>query len=146
MSYYFLNCTSKNIELKNILIIFIFVSICFIGNRTFSQSKEDVQKMKHTENVTIHKNHYEIAKHNSNGISFVFSTFFLFYKEFISSQDRPSCNFTPSCSEYALISIKKKGLLLGILSTFDRLTRCNGRTHSHYEIDEKTGLLKDPVE
>jgi hypothetical protein len=108
--------------LKNIKIIFVFILVSFIGGVVYSQTKDEIQKMKCPETKETHKNHFEIASNNSNGIKFVFSAFFIFYKEFISSQDRPSCNFTPSCSEYALISIKKKGVILGVLSTFDRLS------------------------
>ena len=133
-----------NIRLRNLVIIFILFNL--VGVQAYSQSKAEVQKMKFVMEKDKGKKHYEIAKKNTNEISFVFSTLFIFYKEFFSSQDKPSCNFTPSCSEYALISIRKKGLVLGVLSTFDRLSRCNGKNHDHYEMDEKTGLLIDAVE
>ncbi|PID91963.1 MAG: membrane protein insertion efficiency factor YidD [Bacteroidetes bacterium] len=71
---------------------------------------------------------------------------FLFYKTFISSQDTPSCVFTPSCSEYALRSIQQKGLVLGWLSAFDRLSRCHGLVgHQHYPFDEEKMRFYDPV-
>lgn len=49
-----------------------------------------------------------------------------FYQIFISPllrQDK--CNFTPSCSNYAMQSIKKYGALKGWVMAFDRLARDN---------------------
>lgn len=56
------------------------------------------------------------------------------YKQFISSQDRPGCQFWPSCSEYAIGSIRKHGLLVGAMATFDRLSRCNGLSREQYPV------------
>lgn len=89
--------------------------------------------------------HYALTKDNKNEIQLIFSGLFLFYKTFFSSQDANSCSFSPSCSEYGLQAVKKKGILLGIPATFDRLTRCNGLNPDKYPIDPKTGLLIDPV-
>jgi uncharacterized protein len=94
---------------------------------------------------SVKHNHNQISK-SDNEIQVVFSALFLFYKSFISSQDQISCGFTPSCSEYGLISVKKLGPIKGMLNTFDRLQRCNGLSPEHYEIHFKTNLLYDPVE
>lgn len=49
-----------------------------------------------------------------------------FYQSFVSSQDgENNCIFYPSCSQYAVNAVKKRGLLLGIIMAADRLTRCN---------------------
>jgi len=69
---------------------------------------------------------YTAAANNKNELQVVFSGLFLAYKQFISSQDLPRCTFHPSCSEYGIIAVKQLGLTRGMLSTFDRLTRCNG--------------------
>lgn len=80
-------------------------------------------------------------------ITILASAGFLIYKTFISSQDKPSCIFTPSCSEYAMQSIEKKGLFLGWLSAFDRLSRCHGLVdHKHYPVDPKKQRFYDPVD
>jgi putative component of membrane protein insertase Oxa1/YidC/SpoIIIJ protein YidD len=80
-------------------------------------------------------------------ISILASLGFIFYKTFISSQDKPSCVFTPSCSEYALQSVEKKGFFLGWLSTFDRLSRCHGFVHhEHYPFDPEKLRFHDPVD
>jgi hypothetical protein len=75
----------------------------------------------------------EMARHSHNEAEWLLSTLFLGYKAFISSQDGSACNFHPSCSEYALLSIQKLGLLQGGLAAFDRLTRCNGLSPELYE-------------
>lgn len=75
-----------------------------------------------------------------------FAGLFFFYKSFISSQDASRCNFTPSCSEYALAAIKQQGLLLGPINAFDRLSRCNSLNQADYIRHPETGMLYDPVE
>jgi putative membrane protein insertion efficiency factor len=48
-----------------------------------------------------------------------------FYKNFFSPILPASCKFYPSCSEYAIISIEKYGILKGILLSIFRILRCN---------------------
>ncbi|MEY3416589.1 MAG: hypothetical protein RL711_386 [Bacteroidota bacterium] len=71
---------------------------------------------------------------------------FYIYKNFISSQDSQRCAFTPTCSVYALKAVRKRGLFLGVLDGFDRLTRCNGAGHEHYEYIQATNQLIDEVD
>lgn len=47
------------------------------------------------------------------------------YQKVISPQDFPSCNFAPSCSQFAVRSIQDLGLFRGVLLAADRLMRCN---------------------
>jgi putative membrane protein insertion efficiency factor len=68
------------------------------------------------------------------------------YKYLISSQDERDCNFYPSCSVYAVESLQKKGLAVGFLNTFDRLTRCHPLSRTNYKINPKNGLAIDPVQ
>lgn len=67
------------------------------------------------------------------------------YQQFISSQDKPACNFTPSCSRFGMACIQEYGILRGMLLTADRLLRCNGTQSTHYHKDEATGKYIDPV-
>ncbi|MDE0482689.1 MAG: membrane protein insertion efficiency factor YidD [Candidatus Poribacteria bacterium] len=67
------------------------------------------------------------------------------YQKFISSQDGPSCNFTPTCSHFGMACIQEFGMLRGILLTADRLIRCNGLESTHYHKDPSTGKYIDPV-
>jgi hypothetical protein len=86
---------------------------------------------------------YTIASQNTNEIQYIFSGLFLFYKFAISSQDYNRCTFHPSCSEYGILAVKKRGALGGMLATLDRLQRCNGLSPEKYEIDIERQLLID---
>ena len=69
------------------------------------------------------------------------------YQKYISTQDQPVCNFSPSCSRFGMGSIQKYGFLRGVLLTADRLLRDNGiALHTHYTFDEAIGKYIDPVE
>jgi len=80
-----------------------------------------------------------------NEFQLLFSGLFLFYKSFVSSQDGQQCSFTPSCSVYGMEAVKEKGVLKGMVLTFDRLTRCNGLSPEKYSIDPETGKFYDPI-
>jgi len=66
------------------------------------------------------------------------------YQVFLSSQDGPRCQFTPSCSEYARMVIRRHGLLAGLLMASDRYQRCNGLQRERYPLDPRTGKRLDP--
>jgi hypothetical protein len=68
------------------------------------------------------------------------------YQLFISPQDVPACNFTPSCSRFGMSAIKRYGLFRGVLMTADRLERCNGLGAVYYPIHPETGKSFDPPE
>lgn len=83
---------------------------------------------------------------STNEIDITVSALFLFYKTFISSQDMPTCIFTPSCSEYTVQSMRENGIFIGWLSSFDRLSRCHGLVKpSDYYYDIKKNRFYDPV-
>jgi len=67
------------------------------------------------------------------------------YQKFISSQDAPTCRFSPSCSRFGMGCIQEYGMIRGLLLTADRLLRCNGSQSRYYPIDEATGKYIDPV-
>ena len=46
------------------------------------------------------------------------------YRTFLSGADGHRCPMTPSCSSYALSTIKRHGALLGWIMACDRLMRC----------------------
>lgn len=68
-----------------------------------------------------------------------------FYQSFISTQDKPSCNFTLSCSHFGIEAIKHRGFIAGSLLTADRLTRCNSLALRFYRIDPVTKKAIDNV-
>lgn len=128
--------------MKFIAIVFLLGSLLFLKNEATAQVKK-TELFKNVIEKGIEKKEYKEAQNNKNEIEFVFSSLFLMYKTLISSQDQAVCTFTPSCSEYGIMAVKHFGLIKGGLMTTDRLTRCNGLSPTNYEIDKKTGLLKD---
>jgi hypothetical protein len=68
------------------------------------------------------------------------------YQFVLSSQDKPVCNFAPSCSDYAIEAISHYGLFHGILMAGDRILRCNGSRAGRFKIDDTIGRWQDPVE
>jgi hypothetical protein len=47
------------------------------------------------------------------------------YQRGISPFLPPSCRFSPSCSQYMIDAIQKKGFVLGVAKGLLRLLRCN---------------------
>ena len=97
-------------------------------------------------NAVPTKREYTIEKTETNEIKMGVQFFFLFYKNFLSSQDNRNCSFSPSCSTYCLHSVRERGVAVGLMGAFDRLSRCNYLSPENYQIDLATGRLLDPVE
>ncbi len=106
-----------------------------------SETKLSLSELKNQELFPEHK--FETG--NNIAISTLKLSFW-FYKTAFSSQDVGSCSFMPSCSEYAINAIEKKGAIHGYFMTFDRLSRCHSLSRYKYQNDPKTGLLIDDVE
>jgi len=102
----------------------------------------------------------EISKTNINydndtfGIERVneFKTLFLtsvkLYQTLISSQDNSVCNFTPSCSRFSSLAIRRTSFLKGLMLTSDRLQRCNGSAYHNrvYKFNLASKNFLDPVD
>jgi putative membrane protein insertion efficiency factor len=56
-----------------------------------------------------------------------------FYRAFISPLLPPSCRYTPTCSEYAMIALKKHGVLKGLWLSVKRIMRCHPWGGSGYD-------------
>lgn len=125
---------------------FLFFFLVFIPV-TYGQALYDYELRTLFNQADSSVNDYtESLREAKNEIDITISVFFLFYKTFLSSQDIPTCIFSPSCSEYAVQSFQQKGLFLGWLSTFDRLSRCHGLANpAHYHFDTKKMRFYDPV-
>lgn len=134
----------KSIIIQLILIINI---ICLNNFTVFGQNQTDFNFALQVNFIEEEKPAYYViyAEKNTTEIQFIMSGLFLFYKEFISSQDIGSCSFTPSCSEYALLAIKQQGTIIGGINFFDRFSRCHGLSPQHYSKHPKTHLLDDPI-
>ena len=60
-----------------------------------------------------------------NIISYVLIGIIKIYKFFISPYLTPSCRYLPTCSEYAIDSIKAYGLTKGIIKSIKRILTCH---------------------
>jgi len=124
--------------MRSIISLFLLLGSFSGGAQSFVKDEVRQSFMKPHE----HKE-FAFAKNNTNEVQYLFSGLFLFYKFAVSSQDNNKCTFSPSCSEYGMLAVKKKGPIIGILATLDRLQRCNGLSPTNYEIDVEQGLLID---
>ena len=61
------------------------------------------------------------------------------YQRYAPEEMRRRCLFMPTCSEYAILSIRKYGSIIGLCKTYYRLVYlCNGNIYSiHYPWDKK---------
>ncbi len=128
------------------IILILFLILCVSSG--YGQCLDDIAllKEKYSKGTDKSPNKKELKKFSSgNEIEFITVQAFHFYKRFISSQDISSCNFTPSCSEYALQAIHAQGTIVGMLNFFDRFTRCNGINSENYDFRREKHLLDDPV-
>ena len=63
-----------------------------------------------------------------------------FYRRYLSGLKRvPTCRFVPTCSEYALESIDKRGAAIGTLKALWRILRCNPLCRGGYDPVEGGG-------
>lgn len=51
-------------------------------------------------------------------------SFLQLYKAFLSPFLPPSCRFTPTCSEYAMQAVEKRGVIRGTWLAAKRILRC----------------------
>ena len=129
------------IRMKKLTIILILLTI---SKFSFCQQGL-IDSYYHLFDVNQEKASFKEHTSKDSEAKLVASFFFLFYKEYISSQDINTCVFTPSCSVYAMESIKKLGMLEGLANAFDRLSRCHPMAEKYYPIDPQTQRLYDPV-
>ena len=61
------------------------------------------------------------------GLRYVLIWFVLLYQKNAPYNMRISCVYTPTCSEYSILCLRKYGAILGTLCTIERLLRC-GKT------------------
>ena len=56
-----------------------------------------------------------------------------FYKARISPALPPACRYTPTCSEYAIEAIERRGLVIGGLLATRRVLSCNPFARGGYD-------------
>jgi putative component of membrane protein insertase Oxa1/YidC/SpoIIIJ protein YidD len=125
----------------------VLILLVIFSTESLAQNTEDLKKFNVLFAEKSQKHNWVVTlKDNRNELTFIFSAAFLIYKEVFSSQDIDACVFTPSCSVYAIESIKQKGAVVGFFNAIDRLTRCNPGPKKGMQIDLKTGKYLDPEE
>ncbi|MFZ5797077.1 MAG: membrane protein insertion efficiency factor YidD [Desulfobulbaceae bacterium] len=55
------------------------------------------------------------------------------YKSFVSPFFPPSCRFTPTCSQYAIEAVQKRGVARGLCLALWRLLRCHPFARGGYD-------------
>ncbi|MCP5005169.1 MAG: membrane protein insertion efficiency factor YidD [Planctomycetes bacterium] len=55
------------------------------------------------------------------------------YQVILSHLFKPSCRFSPSCSQYSIEAIEKRGIFVGVLKGIWRILRCNPFGGSGYD-------------
>ena len=123
----------------------IFIILQAFTCNLHSQTRDEVKSFSKLFRPAEIKPDYSLKIDPTNEFKLVLTGGFAFYKTFVSSQDGVKCTFYPSCSVYALNTIKTNGLL-GIFDAIDRLTRCNGISPEKYHIHEPSQRFYDPVE
>ena len=127
-------------------VILVSILISFFTLCSFSQTKnDDIETLSELNNIKKKKRTFNNAKNNTNEVQLILSGLFVGYKKFISSQDGSKCAFHQTCSEYALVSIKKRGLIIGTINFFDRFTRCNTCSPWQYNINPVSRKFEDPA-
>ncbi|PKP50916.1 MAG: membrane protein insertion efficiency factor YidD [Bacteroidetes bacterium HGW-Bacteroidetes-1] len=129
-------------------ICFTIMLFLFISNVIGQQSNEKfIYRVKDIVRLQVDKPHqhkfYHYLADCSNEADVILTTFFIGYKNMFSNQDSRSCTFEPSCSVYAIETIKENGFFIGFFDSVDRLTRCNGLSPENYDINIDKHLLID---
>lgn len=57
-------------------------------------------------------------------LRYIMIWFIRIYQRYAKSETRLRCCYTPSCSEYAILALKKYGVLIGGIKAVRRLLRC----------------------
>ncbi len=128
-------------------IIFILLVLLINFANCVAQTEEDFAVANDVFEQTKTEHKYKFSDYESkNELQSLAYGSFIFYKKFFSSQDLDACIFYPSCSVYTVESIKKNGLLEGLLSGIDRLQRCNRLAGDNYKKYKNTHFLHDPID
>ncbi len=123
------NQSMRKTILLGILLIFI---IYMPGN---SQTKQELDLLKeqsfynehfyHTRDVTFGISSKKNWLLRYNPISLTFSSLMYSYQKWISPQISADCLYYPTCSEYSKSLFQEYGFVKGIITSSDRLMRCD---------------------
>ena len=72
-------------------------------------------------------------------VSFILRAIIITYQKVFSPLLRPSCRYSPTCSQYAIEAIGRFGFLKGGIMGFKRIIKCNPwGSYGHDPVPEKT--------
>ena len=130
----------------NMKFVILLITIIVCSFMSYGQELPDSVYLKTLFIPEDHTEKYSTYLMNSESeMEVILSFCYLFYKEFISSQDVDVCVFQPSCSKYTIEAIEKKGAIIGLLEGFDRLLRCHPfADESDYPYNTLTHKYDDP--
>lgn len=125
---------------------FFIITILFYSVISIAQNEIPVAEFRSMFITDVNSKHKHTLSKPTSTFGVPIYGIFKIYKKLVSSQDGNKCIFIPTCSEYAIDALNRKGLLIGVLETADRVLRCN----SFSQKDQQTGLNKtraiyDPV-
>ncbi|MFA9213819.1 MAG: membrane protein insertion efficiency factor YidD [Candidatus Methylacidiphilales bacterium] len=132
-------------------VIFLLIAILWFTKMHAQIASSDLQLIKQKETITANKKY--IRKYSNlnkskwqvyNPINLTFSGLMFFYQNVLSTQINAGCIYSPSCSEFSKQSIKKYGLIKGILLSADRVQRCNRITALGINIKQLNEQYKFP--
>ena len=127
--------------------ILIAVLLVLFSLPAFSQSASKLNRLKKLNKPKEKTDFSKYLKNSKNELEATAALLFIGYKDFLSSQDMNSCVFTPSCSVYAIESVKKRNIFEAYLMTFDRLSRCHPFIkQGEYPYKFETKKYYDPVQ
>jgi len=133
---------------KSFIYAVIFITILFVTPQTgFCKISPKITKLEKLHKPDSLSNNYKsYLKKNSNELQATAAILFIGYKSFLSSQDQNSCNFTPSCSVYAIESLQHDNPIKAYLKIFDRLSRCHPLVaKQEYPYNFQTQTYYDPA-
>jgi len=104
--------------------LFILFLFCSAGGPLSSAFGSDLTMKGPRDRVLCRENVEQAVETSCVKLAFLGSI--RLYQKWVSSVGGPDrCGFRPSCSVYGYTAIEEEGLVIGLLMTADRLTRCN---------------------
>ena len=129
----------------------LFCVFCLLGamfaSRASAGEAADLAFIQKANPITTPKPK-EVVRFNpqeTSELKFAVTGLIRLYQKFISSQDGPACNFSPTCSRFGMACIQEYGVLRGVLLAADRLIRCNVSKSQYHHKDPITGKYIDPI-
>jgi len=113
----------------------VCLSLLFMPVLAFSQISDNLFFIVDN-NPIVSTDHEKIYTRENDskrsGVSSLLRVSIVFYQRYLSVRDMRVCQFSLSCSNYAMKAISDYGPFWGILMSNDRILRCNPYAHRYY--------------